>query len=184
MADSSPYEPPRAPINAPPQREDAESVYVLYAKIGPRMKAILIDAFVLMGAFLVAALVGANLAGAGAASFLVWFAFWVLYDPLMVSRTGGTIGHHMQNLRVVSDRTGRSPSLLVAFIRNVVKGLLGGVSLLTMAGSSRQKAIHDLIAGTTVQARDVQLARLRNFTRVRREPTGAGEQRRWPISMD
>jgi uncharacterized RDD family membrane protein YckC len=176
MADSSPYEPPRASIDSPPPppKEDAESAYVLYAKIWPRMKAILVDGFVVMGAFLAAALVGANVAGSGGVAFLVWVAFWVLYDPLMVSRTGGTIGHHMQNLRVVSDRTGRSPSLLVAFIRNVAKGLLGMVSLLAMAGSSRQKAIHDWIAGTTVQARDVQFARLRNFTRVRRAPTGAG----------
>ncbi len=174
MADSSPYDPPRAPIDAPPRKEDAESAYVLYAKIWPRTKAILIDGFVLMGAYLVAALVGANLPGTGGAAFLVWFAFWILYDPLMVSRTGGTIGHHLQNLRVVSDRTGRSPSLLAAFIRNVAKGLFGFVSLLAMAGSDRQKALHDSIAGTTVQARDVQLARLRNFKRVRREPTDAG----------
>jgi len=145
--------------------------YILYARIWPRMKAILIDGFVLMGVFVVAALVGTNLAGSGAVAFLVWVAFWVFYDPLMVSRTGGTIGHHLQNLRVVSDRTGQPPSLLVAFIRNVVKGFLGIVSLLAMAGSSRQKALHDWIAGTTVQARDVQLARLRNFTKVRRSPT-------------
>jgi len=174
MADSSPYDPPRAPIDPPPQTEETEAAYVLYAKIWPRMKAILVDGFIVMGAYLVAALVGANVAGSGAVAFLVWFAFWVLYDPLMVSRTGGTIGHHTQNLRVVSDRTGRPPSLLVAFIRNVVKGFLGIVSLLTMAGSPRQKAIHDWVAGTTVQARDAQLARLRNFTRVRRAPMGAG----------
>ena len=147
--------------------------YVLYAKIWPRMKAILIDGFIVMGAFLAAALVGANLAGSGAVAFVVWVAFWILYDPLMVSRTGGTIGHHVQNLRVVSDRTGRNPSLVVAFVRNVVKGVLGLVSLLAMAGSRRQKALHDLIAGTTVQARDVQLARLRYFTKVQR-PGGAG----------
>jgi uncharacterized RDD family membrane protein YckC len=144
--------------------------YVLYAKMWPRMKAILIDGFVLMGAFLVAALVGVNLAGSGAIAFVVWVAFWILYDPLMVSRSGGTVGHHMQNLRVVSDRTGRNPSLLVAFIRNVVKGILGLVSLIAMASSSRKKSLHDWIAGTTVQARDVQLAPLRYFTKVRRRP--------------
>src|SRR5262245_18246076 len=168
MADSSPYEPPRAPIDGPPEKEEPDAAYLLYARIWPRMKAILVDGFVLAAAFLVAALVGANLPGSGGVAFVVWFAFWVLYDPVMVSRTGGTIGHHVQNLRVVSDRTGGPPSLLAAFIRNVVKGLLGFVSLLAMAGSSRQKAIHDLIAGTTVQARDAQVARLRHFTRVRR----------------
>jgi uncharacterized RDD family membrane protein YckC len=174
MADSSPYEPPRAPIDLAPKEEGAESAYVLYAKIWPRMKAILIDGFILMGAFLVAAIVGAKLPGSGGVAFVVWVAFWVLYDPVMVSRTGGTLGHHLQNLRVVSDRTGRSPSLLIAFIRNVAKSFLGMVSLLAMAGSDRQKALHDSIAGTTVQARDVQWARLRDFKRVRRAPMGAG----------
>lgn len=180
MADSSPYEPPRAPIDGPPSKEESaaasaatsEAGYFLYARIWPRMKAILVDGFVLSAAFVVAALVGANLPGSGGVAFLVWFGFWVLYDPVMVSRTGGTIGHHVQNLRVVSDRTGGHPSLWAAFIRNFVKGFLGIVSLLAMAGSTRQKAIHDLVAGTTVQARDAQLARLRHFTRVRRTPGG------------
>jgi uncharacterized RDD family membrane protein YckC len=148
---------------------------VLYARMGPRMNAFFIDAAILGAAFLVAALVGANLAGTGAVAFVIWLAFWVLYDPLMVSRTGGTIGHRLQNLRVVSDRTGRSPSLLVAFIRNVVKGILGTLSFVAMAGSSRQKALHDWIAGTTVQARDPRSARLRDFTKVRRPHADARE---------
>ena len=157
-------------IDTAPRPQD----YILYAKIWPRMKAILIDGLILTGAFLIAALIGANLAGSGAAAFLVWVAFWILYDPLMVSRTGGTIGHHAQNLRVVSDRTGRQPSFVIAFIRNVVKGALGLVSLLAMVGSSRQKALHDWIAGTTVQARNLQLARLRYFTKARRSTGDAG----------
>lgn len=145
-----------------------DPTYILYAKIWPRTKAMLIDGFLVMGAFLIAAFVGSNVAGTGAFAFLAWFAFWVLYDPLMVSRTGGTIGHHMQNLKVVSDRTGIPPSLIAAFIRNIAKSLLGIVSLLAMAGSSRQKALHDWIAGTTVQASNLKVARLRNFTRVSR----------------
>jgi uncharacterized RDD family membrane protein YckC len=144
--------------------------YLLYARIWPRVKALLIDGFILSGVFVAAALIGSSFAGSGAAAFLVWFSFWTLYDPVMVSRTGGTVGHHLQNLKVVSDRTGGRPSLLSAFIRNVLKTILGILSLLAMAGSSRQKALHDLLAGTTVQARDVALARLRDFRKVRRRP--------------
>ena len=149
--------------------------FCLYARVWPRTKAILIDGFVLMGVFLVAALVGANVNGSGATALLLWVAFWILYDPLMVSRTGGTVGHHLQNLRVVSDRTGHHPSLLIAFLRNVVKGVLGFVSLLAMAGNTRQKAIHDWISGTTVQARDVHLARSKNFNRVLRSPVAGAD---------
>jgi uncharacterized RDD family membrane protein YckC len=145
---------------------------VFYARIWPRMKALLIDGLVLGLVFFGAAVVGANISGAGAAAFLVWFAIWVLYDPLMVWRTGGTIGHHVQNLKVVSDRTGRNPSLLAALVRNFAKGFLGVISLLAMAGSRRKKALHDLIAGTTVQARDAQAARLKNFVKVRATRAG------------
>src|SRR5579864_3695825 len=122
--------------------------YIFYARPWPRVKAMLIDGLILMGAFVVAALVGANIAGAGAAAFVVWAAFWILYDPLMVWRTGGTIGHHVQNLRVVSDRTGGPPSLVAAVVRNIVKGFFGIFSLLGMAASSRRKALHDLFART------------------------------------
>src|SRR5450432_1513630 len=79
---------------------------VLYARVWPRVKALLIDGFILMAAFLVAALVGARLAGAGPVAFVAWVCLWALYDPLLVALTGGTVGHHLQNLRVVSDRTG------------------------------------------------------------------------------
>jgi uncharacterized RDD family membrane protein YckC len=147
--------------------------YIFYARPWPRVKAILLDGFILAGAFVVAALVGANVAGSGAAAFVVWVAVWILYDPLMVWRTGGTIGHHVQNLRVVSDRTGGRPSFVAAFVRNIVKGFFGMFSLLAMAASSRQKALHDLFAGTTVQARDPRLAPLRHFTRVQRPSDAA-----------
>jgi uncharacterized RDD family membrane protein YckC len=140
---------------------------VFYARVWPRVKAILVDWVILVGAFLVAALVGARFEGAGAAAFVTWFAIWMLYDPLLVSLTGGTVGHHLLNLRVVSDRTGGRPSLPAALVRNVAKTFFGVVSLLAMAASSRSKSLHDWIARTTVQARDVGSALSRDFTKVR-----------------
>jgi uncharacterized RDD family membrane protein YckC len=140
---------------------------VLYARVWPRVKAILVDWFILAAAFCAAAVVGSQVSGAGAVAFVVWFAVWLLYDPLMVSFTGGTVGHHVLNLRVVSDRTGGQPSFLAAFVRNVAKTFFGAVSLLAMAASSRSKALHDWVAGTTVQARDTGAALSRDFTKVR-----------------
>jgi len=140
---------------------------VHYARVWPRVKALIIDGAILAAAFLVAALVGARLAGAGPVAFVAWVALWALYDPLMVAFTGGTVGHKLQNLRVVDDRTGGRPSLPAAFVRNVAKTLVGAISLLGMALSSRSKALHDWVAGTTVQARDPEEARSRAFTKVR-----------------
>jgi uncharacterized RDD family membrane protein YckC len=140
---------------------------VLYARVWPRVKAILVDWFILVAAFLVAALVGAHVEGAGAAAFVTWLAIWFLYDPLLVSLTGGTVGHHLLNLRVVADGTGGRPSLPAAFVRNVAKTFFGVVSLLAMAASSRSKSLHDWIARTTVQARDAGGALSRDFNKVR-----------------
>ena len=97
---------------------------ILYARVWPRVKAILVDWAVIVGAFVVAALVGTHVQGAGAAAFVGWVAVWAFYDPIMVSLTGGTLGHHALNLRVVSDRTGGRPSFPAAFLRNVAKTAL------------------------------------------------------------
>ena len=55
---------------------------------------------------------------------------------------------------------------MTALVRNIVKGVFGGLSLLAMAGSARKKALHDFIVGTTVQAKDAHTARLRNFIKL------------------
>jgi len=159
-------------MNATDQAAVGSGDAIYYARIWPRVKAMLIDSAILAGAFLAAALIGANLAGSGGVAFVVCMAFLVLYDPVMVSLTGATIGHRLQNLRVVSDRTGGNPSLPSAFVRYVVKAIFGILSLLAMAGSARQKALHDSIGRTTVQARDPGLARLREFTKVPRHLAG------------
>jgi uncharacterized RDD family membrane protein YckC len=154
--------------NAPsPESAAGAADVVLYARVWPRVKAILVDWAIVVAAFLVAALVGTQVHGAGAAAFVAWVAVWALYDPLMVSLTGGTVGHHVLNLRVVSDRTGGRPTFAAAFLRNVAKTFLGAVSLLAMAASTRSKALHDWVAGTTVQASDPGAALSRDFTKVR-----------------
>jgi uncharacterized RDD family membrane protein YckC len=150
--------------------------YVLYARVGIRVKAFLIDYFIVIGALLLLAVVGANVTGTGAAAFGLWVAILLLYDPLTVWWTSGTLGHHLMNLRVVSDRTGRSPSLLAALVRHVVKAVFGVLSFAAMSGSRRHKTLHDWIAGTTVQIRDEQRARLKDYRRVAlpRAPQSAG----------
>jgi hypothetical protein len=54
------------------ENAQTEDQYVFYARVWPRMKALLIDGVVLAAVFLAAAVIGANVTGAGAAAFLVW----------------------------------------------------------------------------------------------------------------
>lgn len=134
-----------------------------------RVRAYLIDYFLLLGLFLLVTAVGPTierLTGASAVLFWAWLVCALLYEPVMVWRTGATLGHHLKNLHVVSERTGRHPSLSLAALRSLVKWLLGGISMLLMLGSERQQAIHDAVANVTVRFRDPTLARRRDYVRA------------------
>lgn len=82
------------------------------------------------------------------------FAFvfiFLLYDPLLTSIIGGTLGHMAFGLRVKRDRN-MSKNILfpLAVLRFIDKALLGWVSLLTVFGSEKRKTIHDLLVGSVV----------------------------------
>src|SRR5262245_117683 len=94
-----------------------------YARFSRRLRAMFVDwvlaLVVMFGAVLVAVSIGNQMFSRGLAILVV--LLFVLYEPLLVSRTGGTIGHWFTNLRVVDDRTGGNLSLRTAFIRAAIK---------------------------------------------------------------
>src|SRR3954451_16057883 len=142
-----------------------------YARFLPRLSALFIDAIVLsvvmFGALLVAVVIrSGNIARV--LGFTV-VGVWLLYEPLLVSFAGGTIGHRRTNLRVVDDRTGTNIGLLKSFGRTVIKGALGSVSFATMLTTRRSQAIHDLLTRSTVQVRDQAFAGPRLYIRERQE---------------
>ncbi len=75
---------------------------------------------------------------------------FLLYDPLMVSFFGGTIGHKINFIKVQHESKDSNISLLSAIIRYIVKTTLGWFSLLTISARDDRKAIHDSIAKTIV----------------------------------
>lgn len=76
---------------------------------------------------------------------------FLLYDPLLTSLTGGTLGHKMNGLQVKreNDET-RNISIVKAFIRFLLKSSLGWLSFLTMSVNSKRKAFHDMMVGSVV----------------------------------
>jgi len=142
-----------------------------YARFARRLRAMFIDwvlaLVVIFGAILIAASVGnqALSRGLGLAAAL----FFVLYEPLLVSRTGGTVGHWFTNLRVVDDRTGGNLSLRIAFIRAAIKAALGAYSFVVMMATRRNQAVHDLLTHSTVQIRDAAKASPHQFITERTE---------------
>ena len=128
----------------------------LYARFSRRFRGIVVDWIVAMailfGAVMVAISVGSDNFSRGLGLLVI--AALLLYEPVLVSFTGGTLGHHSTNLRVVDDRSGGNVSFLKACARVVLKGVLGWYSFVILAATRRNQAVHDLLTRSTVQIRD------------------------------
>lgn len=142
-----------------------------YARFSRRLRGMFVDwvlaMVVIFGAIMIAVAVG-NEIFSRILAFVVVLSL-VLYEPLLVSRTGGTLGHWYTNLRVVDDRTGGNLSLRIAFIRAGIKAFLGVYSFVIMTATRRNQALHDLLTYSTVQIRDAAKARSHHFIGERAE---------------
>src|SRR5882672_2880376 len=127
-----------------------------YARFSRRLRGMMLDwaitLIVTFGAVLAAVTVGSD-NFSRALGILVVTAL-LLYEPVLVSFTGGTVGHYLTNLRVVDERDGGNISFLKACARVLIKGLLGLYSFVILAATRRNQAIHDLMTRSTVQIRD------------------------------
>ena len=136
-----------------------------YARFPRRLRGIMIDWILTMilmfGALLVASAVRSDHFSRtlGIAVVIVL----MLYEPILVSLTGGTLGHYFTNLRVVDERNQGNVSFLKAVARFALKGLLGWYSFIVMTATRRNQAIHDLLTRSTVQIRDPAKARPNDY---------------------
>ena len=106
---------------------------------------------------------------------LMFLVVAVLYEPVLVSWRGYTIGHNMCGLRVVDDKSGANPSFSKALIRFFIKLFLGWASYITMAASRRKKAIHDAMTGSSVLAHSASAAEAqREIEAAAQRPAPAG----------
>jgi len=78
-----------------------------------------------------------------------------LYDPIAVAFFGGTIGHHINNIKIKRE-SNMDKNILIhtALIRFLVKVLLGWLSLLTISSSDKRRTIHDIAAGSVAVFKD------------------------------
>lgn len=131
-----------------------------YARFSRRLKAMLIDWIISMVLIFGAVFLAVSARDDNFSRALGIFAVIVLllYEPVLVSFRGGTLGHSFTNLRVVDQRTGGNVSFLKACIRSVIKNLLGWYSFLVMMATRRNQAVHDFLTESTVQVRDLAKA--------------------------
>ncbi|SKB54987.1 Uncharacterized membrane protein YckC, RDD family [Sphingobacterium nematocida] len=87
------------------------------------------------------------------------FVFF-LYEPVMQTM-GGTVGNRIKRINVRKNEDFTKPiNFFQALIRFVAKVFLGWISLLTIHGDIRKRAIHDMIAGTVMVNKQTNPARL------------------------
>ena len=132
-----------------------------YAAFGRRLWAVALDAMVAGFAIVAITIVGdltRNVPGSGRVLVVLLYALIFLYEPLLVWGFGATIGQRAANLRVVDDATGGNPPFWRAFVRFVLKTVLGLPSFIAMAFTRRHQALHDKLTHTTVQIRNLDRA--------------------------
>lgn len=154
--------------------EPTASAVPRYARFSRRLRGMLLDWMIAMAVLFGAVALASNIRSDTAARSLgvAAVALLLLYEPLLVSRFGGTLGHIWTNLRVVDDRGG-NVSFAKALARFLIKSLLGWYSFVIMAATRRNQAVHDLLTRSTVQMRDAAKASPGQFIAERLEVNDA-----------
>jgi uncharacterized RDD family membrane protein YckC len=150
---------------------EREPVEPAYGRFSRRIRAVVIDWIIIM-LLLVTALFVAVSTNSDRIGRILGFTFvgiWLLYEPLLVSLAGSTIGHYRTNLRVVDNRNHGNISFAKAVVRVIIKGVLGIYSFITMATTSRHQAVHDVLTQSTVQIRDLSKATSHHYVHARTE---------------
>jgi uncharacterized RDD family membrane protein YckC len=155
---------------------------VAYASFGARLRALIIDSLVFAAAlvtFLVASELVPDSRNSGRMLLAVLVLFALLYEPVLVSHSGATLGHRAANLRVVADDSGGNPGFGRALARFIIKSFLELPSFIAMALTRRHQAVHDSLTKTTVQIHDLGRARPGDLEFEREEEPGTPMPSRW-----
>jgi uncharacterized RDD family membrane protein YckC len=123
-----------------------------YPQVLIRVKASFVDVVVLLVLMIIISSIFQNIGSVNDYARIIAFIFvFFLYDPLLISILGGTIGHLVCGLRVRKESNEeRIIPFHLAIIRFMVKAFLGWISLLTVTGNKKGRAIHDSIVGSVV----------------------------------
>jgi uncharacterized RDD family membrane protein YckC len=123
-----------------------------YPGVYDRVKAIVVDAFVLILFMMMASYVFSLFENVPDIIRVIAFVFiFFLYDPIFTCTFGGTLGHMLIGIRVrrESDET-KNIRFPKAVLRYIVKAVLGEISLFTVLNNPKRKAIHDYLVGSVV----------------------------------
>ena len=128
-----------------------ETNQVLYATLPRRIKASIIDGFVLLALIILFPLIIGTLVGKDTGlSAIAMFTPPLLLEPFLISFLGFTLGQYIFGIQVVRLETGGKCPLISSFARYFTKTILGSLSIAYMLFSKKHQAIHDHFAKTLV----------------------------------
>ncbi|QCX00144.1 RDD family protein [Aggregatimonas sangjinii] len=129
-----------------------------FANLPDRVKAAIIDSIILI-VMMYGATQFLNMFSnvTNTVRMLIFILVFLLYDPLLISLFGGTIGHSKAGIIVKREAdTSKNLALPSAILRFVIKISLGWISLLTVTGNKKRKALHDIAVGSLVLKDEVK----------------------------
>ncbi len=122
-----------------------------YPRLIKRVRAALIDSFLLPVLYILSLLLGNALGIDRTTGMIVLILFpLMLLDPALVAFTGGTIGHHVQGIRVVHVQTQDRIHFLAALLRFITKFLFGWLSFVLVLTTAKHQTLHDLVSRSRV----------------------------------
>jgi len=125
---------------------------IKYAILLSRIKAAFIDSIIIIGfMFLISEILSLIEAVPNFERIFLFVFIFLLYDPIFTSIYGGTIGHSKAGITVRNENNPeKNISFPYALLRFLLKVALGWISLLTVTGNVKRKAIHDFAANSIV----------------------------------
>jgi uncharacterized RDD family membrane protein YckC len=86
----------------------------------------------------------------GAIRAILFISVWGLYEPVAMT-IGCTLGNYMMKIRSRQFNDDKKRiNIFQAFLRFVVKVLLGWLSFITISSNKERRAIHDFAAGSVM----------------------------------
>jgi len=82
--------------------------------------------------------------------YLALFALLSLIEPVLVSFTGGSIGHHIFGIQVIDQSSGNNIGFFRALVRIITRYIFGIFSLFFINTTKRYQALHDLAVKSVV----------------------------------
>lgn len=137
----------------------------IYPRLIRRVRAVLVDSVILIALVVVWLFTLPLVADSHPAAKIGPLALAIVFvEPVMVSLTGGTPGHHLMGLKIQSAGSGRRIGILRATVRALLRGIVGWLSFALVLTTRRHQALHDLVVRTVVVLRDpMQVPRTERF---------------------